>query len=164
MFRNFITKNNTISFKGNYLKKFIQKRYNNNSSITNDEYNFPEKPTWSVRSLLPSINTHSDTTISQDEYKTLLKLSNLRSTSPSEDSQLIQDINLLCYFVKHIQNVDVTDIKPMRSVLDDGINLNLHEEEEEEEEDDKNENQGRELLKRASVLYKEFYVVKTGNN
>lgn len=53
----------------------------------------------------------------------------------------------------------------MRSILEDGINLNLYDEEEEEEnEEDKNENQGRELLKRANVLYKEFYVVKTGNN
>jgi hypothetical protein len=81
---------------------------------------------------------------------------------------LIQDINLLCYFVKHIQEVDVTNVKPMRSILDDGINLNLYNEEEEEEEEeneeDKNENQGRELLKRANVLYKEFYVVKTGDN
>lgn len=73
---------------------------------------------------------------------------------------------MLCYFVKLIQDVDVTNVKPMRSILEDGINLNLYEEEEEEEEneEDKNENQGRELLKRASVLYKEFYVVKTGNN
>ncbi|CAB4423470.1 unnamed protein product [Rhizophagus irregularis] len=144
-------------------------RYNN-SSIKIDEHYLPEKPTWSVRSLLPPIITCSDTTskpiISQEEYKSLLKLSNLRSTSPTEDSQLIQDINLLCYFVKLIQDVDVTNVKPMRSILEDGINLNLYDEEEEEEEneEDKNENQGRELLKRANVLYKEFYVVKTGNN
>jgi len=169
IFRNFITRNNINSFKRNYLKNLIQLRYSN-SSIKIDEYGFPEKPTWSVRSLLPPFTSCSDTTskpiITQEEFKTLLKLSNLRSTSPLEYSQLIQDINLLCYFVKHIQDVDVTNIKPMRSVLDDGINLNLYDEEEEEEENEelKSENQGRELLKRAGVLYKEFYVVKTGNN
>jgi hypothetical protein len=45
----------------------------------------------------------------------------------------------------------------MRSIWTDGINLNLRNEEDEEEE-----NQGRELLKRANVLHKEFYQVKTG--
>ena len=37
MFRNFITKNNMISFKRNNLKKFLQMRYNN-SSIKIDEH------------------------------------------------------------------------------------------------------------------------------
>jgi aspartyl/glutamyl-tRNA(Asn/Gln) amidotransferase C subunit len=101
--------------------------------------------------------------ITQEEYKLLLKLSNLHSTSSSEDSQLIQDINILCYFVKHIQEIDVTNIEPMRSIWTGGINLNLRDDEEEKENEKlKIENQGRELLKRANVLHKEFYLVKTG--
>ena len=85
----------------------------------------------------------------------------MHSSSSLEDSQLIQDINILCYFVKHIQEIDVTNIEPMRSIWADGINLNLRDEEEEENENVKSENQGRKLLKNASVLHKEFYVVKT---
>ncbi|RIA85294.1 hypothetical protein C1645_879410 [Glomus cerebriforme] len=160
IFRKFIIRNNIKSLKRNHLKRLL--RYSNNYSTKTDEYGVPENPTWSVRSLLPPF-TDSKPIITKEEYKTLLKLSNLRSTSSLEDSKLIQDINLLCYFVKHIHNVDVTNIEPMRSVLADGVNLNLCYEEE-KNENIKSENQGRDLLKRASVLHKEFYVVKIDSN
>ncbi len=55
----------------------------------------------------------------------------------------------------------------MRNIWADGVNSNFHEEKDDEEDDEKvnNKNQGRELLKRASLLHKEFYVVnKIGNN
>ncbi|CAG8501064.1 17626_t:CDS:2 [Funneliformis caledonium] len=138
----------------------FQIRYIN--SIKIDESFLPEKPTWSVRSLLPS--TSSKPIITQEEYKSLLNLSNLHSTS-LEDSQLIQDINILCYFVKHIQEVDVSDIEPIRNLWADGVNLSLSEEKEEENNKQvNNKNQGRELLRRASLLHHEFYVVNKAEN
>ncbi|CAI2182583.1 1474_t:CDS:2 [Funneliformis geosporum] len=139
----------------------FQIQYTNSVKI--EESCLPEKPTWSVRSLLPTTSSIlSKPIITQKEYESILNLSNLHSTS-LENSQLIQDINILCYFVKHIQEVDVSDIEPMRNVWAGGVNLNLREEEENNKQVN-DENQGRVLLKSASLLHNEFYVVNKAEN
>src|SRR6185312_11734900 len=78
---------------------------------------FLTKPNWSVKFLLPSTTTSNDTIIDDKTLSHLLRLSSLRM--PSDDAakkRLVSDINTLYNFVKHIQEVDVENVEPLRSI------------------------------------------------
>ncbi|OLY84360.1 hypothetical protein AYI68_g1478 [Smittium mucronatum] len=73
---------------------------------------FPDKPTWSVNSLVP----HQDLVLdhlNHDQIRTLLFHSALENGHNSGTNQFV---NQLLYFINHIQHVDTTDISPLCSL------------------------------------------------
>ena len=115
---------------------------------------FLTKPNWSVKFLLPSTATSNDTIIDDKALSHLLRLSSLRM--PSDDAakkRLVSDINTLCNFVKHIQEVDVENVEPLRSIWPRNIGLMMREDIEKEDVS------GEELLKCAERTHGKFHVV-----
>lgn len=85
------------------------------------------QPTWSVRSLLPpSASEGSSTAAQQDEEVTpsvlrhLLRLSALPPpVSPEEETQLLDTLRSQLHFVRNIQSIDTTGVKPLVSIRDE---------------------------------------------
>ncbi|KAI1343959.1 hypothetical protein F5Y15DRAFT_368573 [Xylariaceae sp. FL0016] len=91
------------------------------------------KPTWSVRSLLPPADSTPSSTsassspqippitsITPPALHHLLRLSALpQPTTPAEESSLLQTLNDQLHFVRAIQRVDTTGIKPLRAIRDE---------------------------------------------
>src|SRR4051812_44154241 len=79
------------------------------------------KPTWSVRSLLPSppSSTHIPT-ITPKQLHHLLRLSALpQPSSPSVEASMIATLESQLHFVRAIQQVDTTGVEPLRSIRDE---------------------------------------------
>ncbi|CAG8792794.1 30521_t:CDS:2 [Gigaspora margarita] len=134
--------------------------------------------------------------IMQHEFINLLKMARLKHPNPStinnnsfnnkqsnvelinsetSDSQtaLNKDISILCNFVKHVQNVDVSNIEPLRSFWTTEIESELINEDVENEDNfgkaDANEKDmkshdgiknGSVLLKSAKILYGDYYIIR----
>lgn len=86
------------------------------------------EPTWSVRSLLPpsSATTTSAEAAEQGEEITpttlrhLLRLSALPPpSSPEEEAQLLSTLRSQLHFVRSIQSIDTTGVKPLVSIRDE---------------------------------------------
>ncbi|KAK1754308.1 hypothetical protein QBC47DRAFT_383587 [Echria macrotheca] len=81
------------------------------------------KPTWSVRSLLdsPSSSQDADTPkITSAQLHHLLRLSALPPpSSPVEEASMIKTLQSQLHFVRAIQQVDTTDVKPLSSIRDE---------------------------------------------
>ncbi|KAI9717032.1 MAG: hypothetical protein M1812_004967 [Candelaria pacifica] len=79
------------------------------------------KPTWSVRSLLPS--TPESTTIPEVSSKQLHHLLRLSALPPpkdnTEEERMLKTLSSQLSFVKEIQNVDTTDVMPLQSIRDE---------------------------------------------
>lgn len=86
-----------------------------------DIEDFLSKPTWSVESLLPTeeqINQAEEITSKQLHH--LLRLSALPPpSSEEEEAKMLRDLKSQLHFVKEIQKVDVTGIKPLQSIRDE---------------------------------------------
>ncbi|CAG8564906.1 9072_t:CDS:2 [Paraglomus occultum] len=75
---------------------------------------------------------------------------------PSDDAakkRLVSDINTLYNFVKHIQEVDVENVEPLRSIWPLNTSLMMRDDVEKEDVS------GEELLKCAERTHGKFYVV-----
>lgn len=103
------------------------------------------KPTWSVRSLLPSSSSEPTTTptITKEQLHHLLRLSALTLTptpeprassadsstnnnqtqiqqqQEEEEQQMIRDLQAQLHFVRAIQSVETRGVEPLRSIRDD---------------------------------------------
>ncbi|KAI9874401.1 MAG: hypothetical protein M1830_009789 [Pleopsidium flavum] len=79
------------------------------------------KPTWSVRSLLPSTSDTPETPeITPKQLHHLLRLSALPiPESKEEEEKMLQNLSSQLHFVKEIQNVDTTGVEPLRSIRDE---------------------------------------------
>lgn len=90
------------------------------------------EPTWSVRSLLPpstasaSPNAQAASGPKQEEEITpqtlhhLLRLSALPPpSSPDEEAQLLNTLRSQLHFVRSIQSIDTTGVKPLVSIRDE---------------------------------------------
>ncbi|KAK9727882.1 hypothetical protein K7432_001452 [Basidiobolus ranarum] len=115
------------------------------------------KPTWSVRSLLPTTATQSSEVLTKEELIHLSKLSNLHF-SPERLESLTKDVNDLCHLVKKIQEVDVSGVDPLIRLTPEKT-ISFQEVGADEELYSK-EIKGRGLLKHAKELYGNYYVVR----
>ncbi|KAI0900929.1 hypothetical protein F4806DRAFT_174915 [Annulohypoxylon nitens] len=82
------------------------------------------KPTWSVRSLLPSSSTDSTTTssptITPQTLHHLLRLSALPPPkSEEEESKMLSTLESQLQFVRAIREVDTTGVEPLRAIRDE---------------------------------------------
>ncbi|WEW57196.1 hypothetical protein PRK78_002658 [Emydomyces testavorans] len=82
------------------------------------------QPTWSIKSLLPTPNNNAADTpnppISRTQLHHLLRLSALPPpSSPAEESSMLRTLTSQIHFVKQIQQVDTTNVTPLRSIRDE---------------------------------------------
>lgn len=79
------------------------------------------KPTWSVRSLLPSEKkTSSAPSITPQKLRHLLRLSALPQPSNAEEEQsMLQTLESQIRFVKEMQQVDTAGVEPLRAIRDE---------------------------------------------
>ncbi|MCJ1472056.1 hypothetical protein MMC13_000701 [Lambiella insularis] len=79
------------------------------------------KPSWSVSSLLDTADSAKpDSKISQKQLHHLLRLSALPlPKSAEQESMMINTLESQLHFVRAIQNVDTTGIKPLQSIRDE---------------------------------------------
>lgn len=88
-----------------------------------------EKPSWSVRSLLPPSESASSSTSSEaagveeitpQTLAHLLRLSALPPPSdPAEEASLLSTLRNQLHFVRSIQSVDTTGVPPLRAIRDE---------------------------------------------
>ncbi|KAI9665694.1 MAG: hypothetical protein M1821_003628 [Bathelium mastoideum] len=92
------------------------------SSLSDSEtHKFLSNPTWSVKSLLPCTRHHQAIgAVSSTQLHHLLRLSALPLPS-SQDEEIIMlaTLNTQLQFVREIQKVDTTGVKPLRSLRDE---------------------------------------------
>ncbi|KAI1388858.1 uncharacterized protein F4822DRAFT_429475 [Hypoxylon trugodes] len=79
------------------------------------------KPSWSVRSLLPSSSTStSDETITPKTLHHLLRLSALPPpSSPEEESRMLSTLQSQLHFVRAARDVDTTGVESLRAIRDE---------------------------------------------
>lgn len=80
-----------------------------------------EKPSWSVRSLLPEESRESQTpSLTPKELRHLLRLSALpQPSSEAEEKKMLETLESQIHFVKEIQRIDTTGVEPLRSIRDE---------------------------------------------
>ncbi|KAH7357009.1 hypothetical protein BKA65DRAFT_495945 [Rhexocercosporidium sp. MPI-PUGE-AT-0058] len=78
------------------------------------------KPTWSVRSLIPSESIPPSSEISRQKLHHLLRLSALPlPRSPEEETSMLATLHSQLHFVQNIQNVDTEGVEPLQSIRDE---------------------------------------------
>ncbi|KAF4471456.1 a-agglutinin core AGA1 [Fusarium albosuccineum] len=82
-----------------------------------------EKPTWSVRSLLPSSPSSAPKeTISSSQLHHLLRLSALPlPPTPADEAAMIDTLQSQLQFVRAVQRVDTTGVEPLRAIRDETL-------------------------------------------
>ncbi|KAJ4254922.1 hypothetical protein NW762_009720 [Fusarium torreyae] len=80
-----------------------------------------EKPTWSVRSLLPSSPSSAPAeTITPSQLHHLLRLSALPlPATPADENAMINTLQSQLQFVRAVQRVDTTGVEPLRAIRDE---------------------------------------------
>ncbi|KAJ8067007.1 hypothetical protein OCU04_004386 [Sclerotinia nivalis] len=80
------------------------------------------KPTWSVRSLLPSPHEKPAEEITVKQLHHLCRLSALPlPKTPAEEKKLLDTLHLQLHFLRDIQKVDTDGIEPLRSIRDETL-------------------------------------------
>ncbi|KAI3400039.1 hypothetical protein diail_4873 [Diaporthe ilicicola] len=89
------------------------------SSDSSDLSSIFARPTWSVRSLLPSSPPASEE-ITPATLKHLLHLSALPGPrTPAEENDMLGTLRAQLHFVRDIQSVDTRGVEPLRSIRDE---------------------------------------------
>lgn len=79
-----------------------------------------EKPTWSVRSLLPEANSSAMPTVTSKQLHHLLRLSALPPPkNEQEETKMLKILESQIHFVREIQKVDTTGVEPLRAIRDE---------------------------------------------
>ncbi|KAI1460759.1 hypothetical protein F4805DRAFT_341685 [Annulohypoxylon moriforme] len=98
-------------------------RKSSSSAPPQDLESILSKPTWSVRSLLPSSASKSTTdspTITRQTLQHLLRLSALPPPkSAGEESKMLSTLESQLQFVRAIREVDTTGVEPLRAIRDE---------------------------------------------
>lgn len=77
------------------------------------------KPKWSVKSMLPN-EGEQEPTVSQAQLHHLLKLSALPlPKSADEEARMLKTLEAQIHFVKEIQGIDTTHVKPLVAIRDE---------------------------------------------
>lgn len=79
------------------------------------------EPTWSVQSLLPDANdATARPEVSPSQLRHLLRLSALpEPANEAEETELLKTLQSQIHFVKEIQKVDTTGVKPLSAIRDE---------------------------------------------
>lgn len=79
------------------------------------------KPSWSVASLLPSVDQANDSPqVSSQQLHHLLRLSALPPPKDAEEeAKMLSTLSSQLHFVREIQKVDTTGVKPLQSLRDE---------------------------------------------
>ncbi|KAF7184251.1 hypothetical protein CNMCM7691_004937 [Aspergillus felis] len=78
------------------------------------------KPSWSVKSLLPSESAIESTTVTPKQLHHLLRLSALpQPASKEEEDAMLRTLKSQIHFVKEIQSVDTTGVEPLQAIRDE---------------------------------------------
>lgn len=79
------------------------------------------KPSWSVRSLLPDqASQQSTSSITPEQLRHLLCLSALPQPASAEEEQsMLKTLESQIHFVKKMERVDTTGVKPLRNIRDE---------------------------------------------
>ncbi|KAF4979542.1 hypothetical protein FZEAL_4310 [Fusarium zealandicum] len=82
-----------------------------------------EKPTWSVRSLLPSSQSSAPAeTITSSQLHHLLRLSALPlPPTPAAEAAMISTLQSQLQFVRAVQRVDTRGVEPLRAIRDETV-------------------------------------------
>ncbi|KAI1781033.1 hypothetical protein F4818DRAFT_24083 [Hypoxylon cercidicola] len=95
-------------------------RQSSNAASPNDLATLISKPTWSVRSLLPSATSTASTTITPQTLHHLLRLSALpQPSSAEEESQMLSTLESQLGFVRAVREVDTAGVEPLRAIRDE---------------------------------------------
>lgn len=92
------------------------------SSSASDIALLLEQPTWSVASLLPKSDDtpQEDSELSVYQLRHLFRLSALPfPTDPEEQAAKIATLQTQLHFVRNVQNVDTTGLKPLQAIRDE---------------------------------------------
>ncbi|KAF7925927.1 hypothetical protein EAE99_005962 [Botrytis elliptica] len=102
-----------------------------NVDLSRQQTNIDEllsKPTWSVRSLLPSPNEKPAEEITVKQLHHLCRLSALPlPKTPEEEKKLLDTLHLQLHFLRDIQKVNTEGIEPLRSIRDETLEAEAHE-------------------------------------
>ncbi|QSZ36567.1 hypothetical protein DSL72_006447 [Monilinia vaccinii-corymbosi] len=80
------------------------------------------KPTWSIRSLLPSANEKPAEEVTVKQLHHLCRLSALPlPKTPEEERKLLDTLHLQLHFLRDIQKVDTEGVEPLRSIRDETL-------------------------------------------
>ncbi|KAJ4325580.1 hypothetical protein N0V84_003460 [Fusarium piperis] len=92
-----------------------------NSSSKSTAASILEKPTWSVRSLLPSSPSSAPAeTITPAQLHHLLRLSALPlPPTPADEAAMINTLQNQLQFVRAVQRVDTSGVEPLRAIRDE---------------------------------------------
>jgi len=81
---------------------------------------FLSKPSWSVRSLLPSSPDASTPNVTRKQLHHLLRLSALpQPKNLEEENTMLRTLRSQLHFVKEIQSVDTTGVEPLVALRDE---------------------------------------------
>jgi Asp-tRNA(Asn)/Glu-tRNA(Gln) amidotransferase C subunit len=99
--------------------------YRSSSSASRgDSINVDEilsKPSWSVSTLLPSVDSPASNTgeITAAKLQHLLRLSALPPATSEEESDMLRTLTNQLHFVRQIQSVDTDAVEPLRALRDE---------------------------------------------
>lgn len=95
------------SFSGSLCRRFSARSYSH----------IPPRPTWTTRSLFGATAPEE---ISSTQLSHLLRLSALpQPRDAREEASLLSDLRSQLQFVKRIQEVDTTGVKPLQTIRDE---------------------------------------------
>ncbi|KAL5335271.1 hypothetical protein BJX70DRAFT_390750 [Aspergillus crustosus] len=99
----------------------VSPRYSSSTPDNSDIKSMLAKPTWSVSSLLPDPAAKpSSPSVTPAQLRHLLRLSALpQPSSPEEEQRMLETLEAQIHFVKEIQKVDTTGVKPLQSIRDE---------------------------------------------
>ena len=79
-----------------------------------------QKPTWSVKSLLPNADSQSTPTVTPKQLHHLLRLSALpQPKDDEEEAEMLKTLESQIHFVREIQKVDTTGVEPLHAIRDE---------------------------------------------
>ncbi|KAI9768592.1 MAG: hypothetical protein M1840_004789 [Geoglossum simile] len=108
----------------------VGRYYSSSSRQATDIPSILSKPTWSVRSLLPSSSRVAGATqVTPKELKHLLRLSALPAPrSQEEEAQMLNTLNSQLHFVREIQKLKTHSVAPLKSIRDESAEADLERE------------------------------------
>lgn len=79
-----------------------------------------ERPSWSVRSMLPDSKSTESRQITKEQLHHLLKLSALPlPTTEQEEQRMLNTLESQIHFVKEVQQVDTNGVEPLVAIRDE---------------------------------------------
>lgn len=112
-----------ITHNGRLLRWTTEPSLRRHLTVTRDKIDVKallSKPSWSVRSLLPSASDAPSTEVTREQLRHLLRLSALPQPRDTEhEDEMLKTLHSQLHFVKAIQRVDTDGVEPLVSIRDE---------------------------------------------